>query len=342
MLVSTVAQARFILNSCPELTPLPFVNVHLAKDEDANGMATCLIAKEFAKVVKQISGFTKNYEILSLTIFHRYPTANYSDGGLIRIPERMIKRDIEAHTEVEKSLASTLNTFAHEYGHSILASRLKIDLREYRKFKIESKKIYLLEVQNAKLLEKSGELMIKLKEAIDSNNNISEKKIRKEMLELGVSFQEREKKIATTKNEFEKSKNTKRVVEISTSYHELFGDVIAAFYSNDPEAMYKAHTYPGISHENEVLALMRDFTSQHEVEGWDIVEPHGLLAPTRYFLWKNFWPTNSSAEKKRDFINNLYLAMLNEMSYRFRNKSSFTPKEINLRLMESIVKQFKK
>ena len=334
------ANERFILNSCPQLTPSPFLNVHLTSED--NNKATCATAKKFADVLSRVHLFIKGHEKLFLTIFYRYTTANYEDGGLIRIPERMIKRDIETGKEFEKNFKSTLITFAHEYGHSILASRLKQDLKEYNMFKIEAEKIFSLDKKMSMLMENVGILTIELSQAKVSGDIVKEKEIFKMMSLLGVEFKDLKKKKDKYKVEFENSENTKTIISITTPYHELFGDIIAALYSNDPRAMYKAQFFAGMSEKEEKRALMRDFTEKHEVDKWAVEEPHGLFAPTRYYLWKNYWPLDLTNEQKRNFVEKLYESIQKELISRFKNLKKRDPREINLSLMKSLSESFGK
>jgi hypothetical protein len=107
------------------------------------------------------------------------------------------------------------------------------------------------------------------------------------------------------------------VDDLVSGYHEFFADVIAVLYIGQGDAVAKALYFTGFivnpegkpgtcpnqelgcaprknlsNNERMLLTIPRDFTDRHNQIGtWrgsDPYEPHNLLAPARYHIWKYF------------------------------------------------------
>jgi len=123
---------------------------------------------------------------------------------------------------------------------------------------------------------------------------------------------------------------------ISTPYHELFADLVSILYMEDPRAQVKVGDFYQMIFDDLLPHFsQRDFTTPFLPSGWSTFYINGVLAPTRYHIWKNFWQESMSDTYKERVVMALYRAIVNELSLG-EGLISFTQEELNLRLIKQL------
>ena len=125
--------------------------------------------------------------------------------------------------------------------------------------------------------------------------------------------------------------------------HELFADLVAAIYFEDPKIISYAIAPPKdiegttlsqheIEHLNE-----RNFLSQINIEDHQNRDTHSLYAPTRSELWRYVQKNLYRKTAKQKIVRDLYNILKNEiLSLSKQQSSNLTVKELNTRLLKHL------
>lgn len=174
--------------------------------------------------------------------------------------------------------------------------------------------------------------------------------------------------MARLEKQFAANKQFAATFNVFLAYNELFADVIAVFYAGDGRAMFNT-VFRYKSPEELARHIHRDFTSpENELSTWlaktddSGLDPreneHNVLAPVRYFLWKNYLSPEANCKlSKAEILEKLLKAIIREGNTRLtqdigdlspdeeRKRSNpylgrISLKLINTRLIDAITKEF--
>ncbi|CAE79016.1 hypothetical protein AB1A81_05020 [Bdellovibrio bacteriovorus] len=328
-LVSIQVQAQsvesdFMANQCPEISS--FSSVNLWQDGNDLSVSSCGFAQKLADVVDSISDWAPVSEKIMLSLKHSASGASYDGVKVLSAAEFLY---IESSNHKEKHLRTeqgNLTTFAHEYGHVILTDWLTCDIPEFKAIRegiassmIANQKVYFLANQRG-LIEKRiiaaptqshQERLLKKKQDI-------ERQLAQAYFEAG---------------EFSAEQN--RILNLLAPYHELFADVVAVLYAEDPQAMRKAVEFPSGSNKDIYMAEARDFTVGHAHQHWNDSTPHYMLSPVRSSLFAGHWIKRYSSAEKREYLVKVYNLLRDDILSRWHQETP-SVQDANKTLIEKI------
>ncbi|ASD64454.1 hypothetical protein B9G79_13190 [Bdellovibrio bacteriovorus] len=311
-------------NQCPGISS--FSSVNLWQDGNDLSVSSCGFAQKLAGVVDSISDWAPVSEKIMLSLKHSASGASYDGVKVLSAAEFLY---IEGSNHKEKHLRNeqgNLTTFAHEYGHVILTDWLTRDIPEFKAIRegiaspmIANQKVYFLANQRG-LIEKRiiaaptpshQERLLKKKQDI-------ERQLAQAYFEGG---------------EFSAEQN--RILNLLAPYHELFADVVAVLYAEDPQAMRKAVELPSSSDKDIYMAEARDFTIRHSHEHWNDSTPHYRLSPVRSRLFAGHWIKGYSSTEKREYLEKVYNLLRDDILSRWHQETP-SVQDANKTLIEKI------
>jgi hypothetical protein len=127
---------------------------------------------------------------------------------------------------------------------------------------------------------------------------------------------------------------------MDAAYNELIGDLVAVAYLRDPRGIYKALNFSGMTQAQRKANAYRDFTVNTRVDKNTLVglNEHHLLAPVRYFIWRNYLSNPLFARRWSTILKGTFQAIKHELIERFSDPTLLylNPAEINERLISQI------
>jgi len=274
----------------------------------------CDDAKEFTRVVNDVNDLVSSSSLFGLYISHLNFNNSYDESGFISISNRLInKRYIY-------SLDKTKTVWAHEYGHLIFQEIIANKFMPISEQKLAYEKAFNIALEIPILEDK-------IKFSKDENEVL---KLQQEIKKISDESEKLYRKI-------EENESFKKLDLLFHPYAELYADLIAVLYKENPRAEYEVSIYPGSSEEEIEIASVRNFTVEHQLAGWKFSEKHGLLAPTKSFLYLKLWPLKYEISEKRNLLQIVFHSILSELENRWGTALEFlTPEEINFRLITKI------
>ena len=121
-------------------------------------------------------------------------------------------------------------------------------------------------------------------------------------------------------------------------YHELFADVVAVMYAQDPQAMRRTVEFAGAQGKDLYAAEARDFTALHKAIGWNDTTPHYLLSPTRSYLYRTQWPKAYTSKEKAAFLRHIFMVLKDEIQANW-NAPAKSPEVLNINLINRFKSQ---
>jgi hypothetical protein len=113
----------------------------------------------------------------------------------------------------------------------------------------------------------------------------------------------------------------------SLAYQELFADLVAVAYLNNPSAI---KTSPG----GEAIES-REFLGDAFTANWSNTDHHGLFEPTRKFLWARYFSKAKNQDNKAEMLATVYNTLAEEILQNPLNVS-LSPDVANIRLLNSL------
>lgn len=127
------------------------------------------------------------------------------------------------------------------------------------------------------------------------------------------------------------------VRDIQKPYSELFADVVAVFYKNDREALYKAYELKGMSAKARKERSQYSFKQITTLSNEDDKNIHFFFSPSRIDLAKKFMKFPLSASQKRSALKTIHEILVAEMKDLYREKKRPSDKvNLNKSLMKRI------
>jgi len=327
-ILSLGSQAAFVFNSCPEYSPTPFPVFHIWDEEHDSDLAipTCQTAEDLSSVYFDIISFTSTFPVRRVFVSSNPATFSMGPSNTLFIAPRKIIRD---HVQ---SLWATKVLFAHELGHGVFNELIREDWPLYDQFIKDDLEIMVQGDKFFKSWEKVDQLKTDILNLHLPEDEALINKIKDEINKISNEQKTLTDLIEDLNNKMIKNKMYLQLRSIISPYHEFFADLVGIFYANNPQAMYLALTYNGIDLELDNNAKAMDFTIDHPVETWNDSEVHNLLAPTRYFVWKNFLQDNMNTIDKLNFLlkikDAIYLSA--RKRYDSENTSNITSTVVNI------------
>ncbi|WP_413581816.1 hypothetical protein [Bdellovibrio sp. HCB288] len=319
-------ESDFMANQCPEIPS--FSSVNLWQDSNDLTVSSCNFALKLAAVVESISAWAPVSEKVVLALKHSASGASYDGVAVLSAAEFLYIEDSGGKEKHLRSEAGNLTTFAHEYGHVIFTDWLTRDIPEFKAIRegiaspmIANQKVYFLANQRA-LIEKriiAASTPSHLKHLLEKKQEI-ERQLAQAYFEAG---------------EFSAEQN--RILNLLAPYHELFADVVAVLFAEDPQAMRKAVELPCSSAKEAYMAAARDFTAHHAHDHWNDSTPHYMFSPVRSELYTHHWIKGYSAKAKRDYLLKVYNLLREDILARWYQKPT-SVRDANKKLIERITR----
>jgi hypothetical protein len=210
----------------------------------------------------------------------------------------------------QQSLEKSGALWAHEYAHAVLSSRLlpsHADWAQSYARSVELEKLY----DRLKQCEEQRPICPEFRSLI------------------------KERLTFWNPGEFEK---VDEFMSAYVPYDELFADSVSVLVFSDPSAVTKALSFPGMDLVDASAAALRDFSIPHQTTDGLPSEGHGLLAPSRYWLWKNRFSKirPNDLHAKTEALSLLSSAIETEVVRRLANHKVSTPQEINENLLSAL------
>lgn len=317
-------ESDLFANQCPQVSS--FSSVNLWQDATNLKVSSCVFAGRLASVVDSISAWAPVTDKVTLSLKHSASGASYDGVAILSAAENLfIEGSLKKETHLRTEQGNFV-TFAHEYGHVILTDWLTRDIPEFKQIRAEitesmlaNQKVYFLANQRA--------LIAKHLVAAASAEEESY---------LKQKQQEVERELAQAyfiAGDFTFEQN--RVLNLLAPYHELFADVVAVLYAEDPQAMRHAVEFPKATGKDLYMAEARDFTVKHDSNTWIDATAHFLFSPVRGELYSKHWIKNYSSAEKRDYLQRVYLLLKADILRRWNQITTDVP-EANRKLIESL------
>lgn len=247
----------------------------------ASGEMNCNYVSEVEDVITNIQQYSEDQIAINLFVRGVDNNASFDGGSIIEVPEQLVFTN-KFGQRYPAFLVSNLATVAHEYGHALLEKKLEDELLEQ----------FPKEVGFIKASKEISNLQIQIQENPDSKELINELK---------------EKNSARIKN-----RDFIRFARLTTTYSELYADVVAAYQYLNKGAIFKALYYDEMNDQEFRMVQTRDFdtvfTDEHNVF---MTEEHGYFAYTRNYIGKNLWP--SDIDQKRSMLKQIGDAIVEEI-----------------------------
>lgn len=318
-----VTEAPFT-NECTELST--FAGVELWQDSQTLAKSSCHFAALYTQVVQDINNWAPVNKKIYLSLRDSASGASYDGVAILNSAENLFieSSDKEKHL---RSQRDNMVTFAHEYGHVIFSEWLGSTFPAYK------------QLQNEIVgPTKANELVYSLsnKRAL-LNRSLTRASSKSEKSQLTEELAQTEQRLAQAyfqAQEFTPEQN--RLLSLISPYHELFADIIAVIYAEDPQAMRHSIEFQGAQGKDLYGAEARDFTLIHKTAGWNDTTPHYLLSPTRSYLYHAQWIKTYTLDDKAAFIKNVFRVLKQEIEANW-NGPTKSPETLNVNL----IKRFK-
>ncbi len=238
-------------------------------------------------------------------------------GNLIQYQDRNILEGalLSSYDPYGRELLSDEQTdilWIHELGHAIFNAQFELDWKWY--------------AEKMRLFKAWGEV---IRESYNPNANDEE---------ISNLVMER---INAVKN----YENLNVYEEVIAPYHELFADLVAVIYTQNPKALSEALLPPSVETARGLSELEwqaineRDFTIKHDIKVWSETDPHALLAPSRYFIWSEINKAIEKGRTKKEILRSSYKHISEEILSRVELLAGgeLSVSQIN----QSLIKRFK-
>lgn len=259
----------------------------------------------------------------------------------------------------------------HEYGHDVFTEILGKRSRLFELFNLYAKRMELTHILQNQHQAKLDFFETKSDAFMYSDNLTPKQSAILEYIMFRVSEMETQLEARSAKIEVENEALLKKyeheveelnvgiydVREITGATHEFLADVLAVLTIREKngdfkaDAIHRALFHTG-SRDQETAADIknynryRDFDRKMEVEGWEHDSVHVAFNPTRSYVWENYI-SRSKYRRHPDYLfKNIANASVNEILDRMNNPKvsfegeSYTPEELNRRLIRFIDKEF--
>ena len=291
---------------CPEITsPLRGKIVFLDGEED------CASTNKIINLLDTVIDNTSDlYPVSGIDFYLQQSRLDfiYADRDAI---EGSLKPYYDHRLEFELPFKQAKHIWIHELGHALFNAQLKQDWKWFK--------------GRLDIFEEWGRL---IRLSYDESVNQTE-----------VSSNVRQQIML-----YRKYPHVFDIDEMVTPYQELFADTLAIIHSEDPKVMVYALSHPQdllgetLSEQEKLYLHERDFSVEIQAENWDITEVHGLLAPSRFPLWKAIEHRLTKGDSKKVILRRIYYIIMNEIKTRYRDNSLWEMKasDVNKRLIKKI------
>ena len=234
---------------------------------EANHNMNCDYVTSVEDMILNVQNFSEHKIPVNLFVQRAFDNASFDGGSIIQVPEQLIFRS-EYGQEYPTMMIANLATVAHEYGHALLEKKLEDALlKQFPKF--------------------AG--------YITASQDLSQLKIK---ALLNPSSQELQKQVDQKNKDILANKDFIRFAKITTSYSELYADVVAVYQYEDKGAIFSALYYDEMNDRSYRMVQTRDFNTEFtDRSRVFMTEEHGYFAYTRTYIGKNLWPKNNNDKK---------------------------------------------
>ncbi|UOF02297.1 hypothetical protein [Bdellovibrio reynosensis] len=287
-------------NHCPEISA--FAGVELWQDAATLAQSSCQFASLYTPVISEIHKWAPIDKKVFLSLKDSASGASYDGIGILSSAEKLYfeSADKEKHL---RSHQANLVTFAHEYGHVIFSEWLAREIPAYKQLQLEirdstiaSQMIYSLANKRALLNKFLTQAPANQREALSAELKDVERNLGQVYFQASEYTQEQT-----------------RILNIIAPYHELFADVVAVLYAQDPQAMRHSIEFAGAQGKDLYAAEARDFSHNHSADGWQDTTAHYMLSPTRSYLFADHWVKNYSGNEKAAYIKLVFKVLKEEI-----------------------------
>lgn len=253
-----------LAGECALKKPGPVIEAY---SMETSGQMNCDYVSAVETMIISVQQFSEDKVPVNLFVQRTFDNASFDGGTIIQVPERLIFTS-EYGQEYPTTVVANLATVAHEYGHALLEKKLENGLLkefpQYAGFISLSQEISALKIQALK---------------------------NPDSLEVKKKLEEKNQALLANKNFI-------RFARITTSYSELYADVVATYQANDKSAIFTALYYDEMNDRAFRMVQTRDFntefTERHRVF---MTEEHGYFALTRNYIGKKIWPQDNNQKK---------------------------------------------
>jgi hypothetical protein len=126
---------------------------------------------------------------------------------------------------------------------------------------------------------------------------------------------------------------------LSMPYQELFVDLLVTVVRHDSQAAVKNWAFMGHAEPEYLEAI--DFSGSFFEAKWTMEEYHLLFSPVRKFLWENYFVLPKNIGKEPQMFEAIFKVLVNEVSESSMAFPSWTPEQMNHRLLTSLKKELR-
>ncbi len=298
-------------------------------------------------------------EGLALYLLREGTGASYDRGGLI---EATLCFRCE-RTGFKLPPEAVLSIIAHEYGHAAFSERMKKELPDWEMFvkrgahgaavmRIDrDMKQVVTELREANQLgEHEDPIMIWARRADEvGNEKLKVEDVPNPLFQKWLALRRRRDVMEAGAPKFTDAerKRMDALDSASRTYDELFGDCVAVLRTGDPKAVVPdglARPRLGKRDFSQDLAALEARPGYAtEKQEFRFLDAYSVLAPTRAFLWKEYFSKPENRGKRDAMLERLLRAVVPEIRHRLESGvgERVTEKEINDRLMDAIRREFR-
>lgn len=270
---------------------------------------------------------------VKLQIKDKEAEAEFNWADTISFPHRFFVNNKPKHPKYTQTI------LAHEYGHYILSTNLRLDIKNYENFEKQARSAIVYHEKVRQASDAYEASVIKLAEGKKTNSIEKIDILKNQVAEAERYFDEVTDKMDSLIASVKSSPFTRVQV---LSYHELFADIIAVVHEGDPRAMLNLLNGASLKNKDEKFSNeARSFLNRIKLNGWNQSEPHILFAPTRRFIWDHILSNPRYYQNRTDMIQRIYSVIMREITDRIEQKSfDLNPEEMNRQLIKKLSDEF--